>query len=88
MVTVIVTPRPQIVSKGDYHAQIKDRPQVWACGLTVNEALGNLVDSHLDQFNIPDFKNLVDNPGLSREDIGYLIQAGPEKFGIEIKNLS
>ncbi len=88
MITVIVTSRPQIVGKGDYHAQIKDKPQVWANGWTVNEAIGNLVRTHGDQFNIPNYETLMDIPDLTHEDIGSLIQADPEKFGIEIKNLS
>lgn len=87
MVTVIVTHRPH-VGKGDYHVQVKDKPEVWANGWTVNEAIGNLVRTHSDQFNTLNCENLAENPDLSYEDIGCLIQADPEKFGIEIKNLS
>lgn len=39
-------------SAGNYHAQIKDRPEIWAAGDDVDEAVGNLVRYHPEQFDI------------------------------------
>jgi hypothetical protein len=26
-----------------YHAQVKDYPELWACGITYDDAIGNLI---------------------------------------------
>ena len=35
-----------------YHAQIKGKPEIWACGKSAYEAIGDLVNAHHDQFSI------------------------------------
>lgn len=36
----------------DFHACIDGKPEMWECGLTEEEAIGNLVKSHHKHFNI------------------------------------
>jgi hypothetical protein len=42
----------RMVERPKYHAQIKDRPDVWAAGISIDDAIGNLVRTHPDQFGI------------------------------------
>lgn len=35
-----------------YHAQIKDEPGFWACGRSVDDAIGDLVRCHPERFGI------------------------------------
>lgn len=34
------------------HAQIEGEPGVWSCGRTTDEAIGDLVRSHPERFNV------------------------------------
>jgi hypothetical protein len=52
MVTIVVSPRPQTTLATDYHACIEGSPQCWGCGKTANEAVGDLVRTHGDKFNL------------------------------------
>lgn len=36
----------------DYHASLVTNPAVWGCGKTEEEAIGNLIRSHPEVFNI------------------------------------
>lgn len=36
----------------DYHASIADRPSVWGCGESIDEAVGDLVRAHAEEFGI------------------------------------
>ena len=36
----------------DYHACIQGRPGVWASGRTPDEAIGDLIRCHAEEFNI------------------------------------
>jgi len=35
-----------------YHAQIKGKPGLWACGKSADEAVGNLIATHSEKFGI------------------------------------
>ena len=35
-----------------YHAQIKNRSEIWGCGKSSYEAIGNLVSNHPEKFGI------------------------------------
>jgi hypothetical protein len=84
MVTIIVTPRPQLRGRGDIHAQIENHPELWANGWTADEAVGNLIRTHSEQF--PECcACLVENSERSYEDIGQLVRIDGERLGIEIK---
>ena len=37
---------------GMYHTQVKDIPQIWAAGNSIDEAIGNLIRYHPDYFRI------------------------------------
>lgn len=39
-------------SKPKYHACIKDKPGVWSCGASRTEAIGDLIQSHPEIFNL------------------------------------
>lgn len=34
-----------------FHAQLKDKSSIWACGQSIDDAIGNLVRCHPDHFN-------------------------------------
>jgi hypothetical protein len=36
----------------DWHAQIYRYPELWGCGRSVDEAVGNLVTAHAPLFNV------------------------------------
>lgn len=38
--------------KPKYHVQIKERPGVWGCGDSIDDAIGNLIRSHQKTFDI------------------------------------
>lgn len=38
--------------KPKYHAQIENEPGYWGCGKSVDEAIGNLINSHPKTFGI------------------------------------
>ena len=38
--------------KPKFHAQIKGKPGFWACGVTIDDAIGNLIRYHQDTFHI------------------------------------
>ncbi len=42
----------QWVPTPKFHAQIKDKPGIWGCGLSRAEAIGDLIRSHAELFNI------------------------------------
>ena len=35
-----------------YHVQIKDRPELWACGKSIDDAIGNLIRTHSKHFSV------------------------------------
>jgi hypothetical protein len=35
-----------------YHAQIAGRPEIWAAGISMDEAIGNLIRYHQDTFDL------------------------------------
>ena len=35
-----------------YHAQVKDRPEMWSCGDNRQEAIGNLISDHRELFDV------------------------------------
>lgn len=47
MKTIVVTKR-----EGDVHVCLRDRPEIWACGRTLDLALGDLVRNHPEQFSV------------------------------------
>lgn len=44
---IVVTKRSD-----DYHACLDGHPEIWGCGKTQYEAIGNLVSAHGDTFKI------------------------------------
>jgi predicted RNase H-like HicB family nuclease len=44
---IVVTKRSE-----DYHACLDGHPEIWGCGKTPNEAIGNLISAHTDTFKI------------------------------------
>jgi len=44
---IVVTKRTS-----DYHACLKDHPELWGCGNSPNAAIGNLIASHGVTFDI------------------------------------
>jgi len=44
---IVVTKRTD-----DYHACIRDHPEIWGCGKDYNEAIGDLIRSHKGEFGI------------------------------------
>jgi hypothetical protein len=36
----------------DYHVQLEGHPEVWACGKTIDEALGNWLRTHKDRLKV------------------------------------
>ncbi len=44
---IVVTRR-----SADYHACIKGHPEIWGCGASIAEAVGNLVQTHRTEFNL------------------------------------
>jgi hypothetical protein len=44
---IIVTKR-----QDDFHASVAGHPEIWECGKTYLEAIGNLVITHIEMFNI------------------------------------
>jgi hypothetical protein len=46
-VEIVITKRT-----GDYHAQIKDHPELWAAGKDYYHVVGNLVMTHKDKFDV------------------------------------
>lgn len=47
MMKIVVTKRSD-----DYHACLDGHPEIWGCGKTPNEAIGNLITAHADTFRI------------------------------------
>jgi hypothetical protein len=47
MTEIVITKREH-----DYHAQIKDHPELWAAGKNYYEVTGNLVLTHKEKFGI------------------------------------
>ncbi len=43
-----------VVSKRshDWHACLKDRPEIWGCGKSIDEAIGSLIRAHAERFGI------------------------------------
>ena len=35
-----------------YHAQIKGKPGIWGCGRSVDAAIGDLIQSHQEDFHV------------------------------------
>jgi hypothetical protein len=53
IVPVIVEDRvTHLRSAPKYHAQIKGQPGVWACGISWDDAIGNLVRYHPEEFGV------------------------------------
>jgi predicted RNase H-like HicB family nuclease len=44
---IIVTTR-----SNDYHAAIDGQSEIWGCGKTPREAVGNLVEAHKENFGV------------------------------------
>lgn len=38
------------VRSGDYHVMLEGHPEIWGCGKTVDEALGNWLRAHHSDF--------------------------------------
>lgn len=36
----------------DFHACIEGNPGIWDCGKTITEAIGNLIRTHPEKFNL------------------------------------
>ena len=36
----------------DFHACIRNHPELWGCGRTHSEAIGNLISAHKEHFGI------------------------------------
>jgi hypothetical protein len=60
-IVIVISNRPAELSidhtdggrvKPVYHAQIQDEPGYWASGYSLKDAVGNLVLSHKERFNI------------------------------------
>lgn len=47
MLKIVITRRNE-----DYHACLEGRPEIWGCGKTQYEAIGNLIGAHKDTFKI------------------------------------
>lgn len=46
-IEIVVTKRSE-----DFHACIKGQPGYWDCGRSPSEAIGNLIRTHPEQFNV------------------------------------
>ncbi len=46
-IKIVITKRPD-----DYHACIEGHPELWGCGNTSKEAIGNLIYYHNEAFNL------------------------------------
>mgnify|MGYP000859572758 CR=1 FL=1 len=44
---IVVTKRSH-----DYHACLDGHPEIWGCGETSEEAIGDLIKAHVDTFGI------------------------------------
>lgn len=44
---IVVTKRSD-----DYHACLDGHPEIWGCGETAEEAIGDLIKAHVDTFGI------------------------------------
>lgn len=47
MIDIIVTKR-----QDDFHAQVKDHPEVWSAGKDYYSAVGNLIITHQEYFGL------------------------------------
>jgi hypothetical protein len=45
--TITITRR-----SADFYACLKDRPEIWGCGVSPREAIGEMIWSHLEYFGI------------------------------------
>jgi len=81
-VTIVVTPRSQMGGHGDYHAQIDKQPGRWSSGTTPEEAIGNLVNAHVDQFRLPSDIDLKD---LDHEELGEMVLDDGRTLGIKVR---
>ncbi|HRZ29353.1 MAG TPA: hypothetical protein P5052_00950 [Candidatus Paceibacterota bacterium] len=36
----------------DYHACLVEQPDIWGCGRSIDEAIGDLIRNHQDTFDI------------------------------------
>jgi|WetSurMetagenome_2_1015567.scaffolds.fasta_scaffold974036_3 hypothetical protein len=46
-IEIVITKR-----SGDYYAQIKDHPELWAAGKSYRQVVGDLVMTHKEQFGV------------------------------------
>lgn len=69
--------------RDDFHAQIKDHPELWGCGSTELAAIGDLVKTHPNYFTLGSgiagkFRR------MPNEDVGILIKMMPNSFGVKL----
>lgn len=50
--TITIEVAERLMSSGTYHAQAKDRPEIWGCGKSWASAVGDLVMSHPEFFGV------------------------------------
>lgn len=43
--------------KDDYHASLEGHPEIWGCGKCPDEAIGNLIRSHQEIFQVGIVRN-------------------------------
>lgn len=75
MIEIIVIKR-----ENDYHASIKGQPEIWAGGEDYYSAIGNLVASHQDEFEVKKITMVSEN------EIKKVIKNG--LFGTPVSNMN
>ena len=72
----------------DYTASIEEELGKWESGRNENEAVGKLVLSHPELFNVGNIEKELRNwgsTGVNLRVVGKLIISDPEHFGVELK---
>lgn len=36
----------------DWHASLENHPEIWGCGKNINEAIGDLINAHREEFKL------------------------------------
>jgi hypothetical protein len=81
-ITILVAQKQPTRGRGEYHAHIDKQPWRQSIGATVDEAVGNLVNAHLDQFHLP---SDVDLKGLDNTEIGEMVLDEGRELGIRVR---
>lgn len=69
--------------RDDFHAQITGHPELWGCGSTELNAIGDLVKTHPGYFTLGS-GIAVKFRSMSNEEIGVLVKMMPNSFGAKL----